>query len=154
MATSGSGPGSPLLDEFIKGLAGWDYVVESDPDYAYNCIAHAAADDERDRWWWPTGAPNTYWPEGAPAEETVEAFVKAYGALGYDVCDNDAFDAGYEKVALYVGDDGIPKHAAKQIDPTCWTSKLGAWHDIKHPLRALDEEYGAAKIFLRRSRRA
>jgi hypothetical protein len=154
MATPGRRPGSPLLDAVIKGLAGWDYEVASDPDYAYNCIAYAADDDAMDRWWWPTGAPDTYWPEGAPAEETVEAFVTAYGLLGYGVCDDGSFEEGYEKIVLYVGEAGTPTHAAKQIDDMYWKSKLGSWHDVKHPLHALEEHYGSAKVFLRRSRRA
>lgn len=151
MAMFGRRSGSPLLDEFIKGLEGWDYEVTSEVDYVYNCIAYAAEDQERI--WWPGGGPDTYWPDGAPAEETIEAFVKAYGLLGYDVCDDDSFDRTYEKIAIYVDDDGKPQHAARQLDELYWTSKLGRWHDIKHPLRALEQEYGQAKVFMRRLKR-
>ena len=47
----------------------------------YNCIAFAAGDTLRR--WWPN-ADGAYWPsleEGVPQEETLQAFVAAYGTL-------------------------------------------------------------------------
>ena len=84
----------------------------------------------------------------------MTAFVKAYETIGYHICDDDSYDPAYDKIALYVGEDGNPGHAAKQIDGLYWTSKLGSYHDIKHPLRALEAEYGRAIVFMRRLRRA
>jgi hypothetical protein len=151
MDTSGKPKTSPYLDAVIKDLYGWDYEVTSEIDLEYNCIAYAAAEDER-RNWWPIGDPYTYWPEGAPAEETLEAFVEAYGLLGYARCEDDSYDSAYEKIALYLSEAGTPRHAAKQIDELYWKSKLGGLHDIRHPLRALEEHYGKAMVFLRRKK--
>lgn len=142
--------GSALLDVTVKGLEGWDYEVTSDITYEYNCLAHAA--DEDFRWWWPAKEYDTYWPEEAPCEVTREAFVLAYASIGYEVCDDAAYDPSYEKIALFFESD-IPTHAAKQIDAMHWTSKLGAFHDIRHPLRALEEYYGRALVFLHRKRK-
>jgi hypothetical protein len=139
---------SPYLDARIKGLAGWDYDVTSAPTHLYNCIAWAVGDDKR--WWEP--CEDYYWPEGAPFEYTVDALVKAYELIGYEICEDDSYDSIYEKVAIYVGRNG-EKHAARQVDGLYWSSKLGCCHDIQHPLRALEEEYGPARVFMRRSRR-
>jgi hypothetical protein len=49
-----------------------------------------------------------------------------------------------------MSEDGRPKHAAKQVDGLYWKSKLGTYHDIRHPLRALEEEYGRLIRFMRR----
>jgi hypothetical protein len=146
-----SGRTSPLLDNLICGLEGWDYEVTSEISVEYNCIAFAAG--EEDRFWWPRSAPHAFWPEGARDEETIEAFVEAYATIGYEQIDDESFDPAHEKVALYLSKDGLPRHAAKQIDDWYWQSKLGNYHDIKHPLRALAEEYGDRFIFLRRRRR-
>jgi len=142
--------GSPLLDVKIRGLEGWDYVVTSEFTYEYNCIAHAA--DDHERWWWPVSSPDAYWPEGAPMDVSLDAFVKAYGILGYAPCEEDSFDSAYDKVAIYVDDGGKPTHAAKQLDDLYWSSKLGPYHDIKHPLKALELEYGRVAAFLRRTK--
>ncbi len=141
--------GSALLDHVIKGLEGWDYEVTSDNTFDYNCIAYAA--DENFRWWWPSDGHDTYWPESAPCEVTREAFVLAYASIGYHLCEDGGYDPAYEKIVLYFMDDA-PTHAAKQIDATYWTSKLGGYHDIRHPLRALDHEYGEPAVFMRRKR--
>src|SRR5262245_31352813 len=98
---------SPLLDEIIEGLVGWDYEVTSELAWEYNCIAWAAGDDASI--WWPGNRPDWYWPDGAPDEETVAAFVKAYETIGYHVCDDDSYDPGYDKIAIYVAEGGGPK---------------------------------------------
>jgi hypothetical protein len=151
MATPGRTETSPLLDALIKDLAGWDYAVTSEVTYEYNCIAWAADDDSR--WWWPNGEPYCFWPEGVPAEETIAAFVKAYETIGYHVCDDDSYGPDADKIAIYLGEGGTPRHAARQVDELYWTSKLGGLHDVKHPLRALEAEYGSAMVFMSRPRR-
>lgn len=109
----------------------------------YNCIAWAAEDTEK--WWWPaggtpvagfTGAPMkpNYWPPGVPREETVEAFVQAFEALGYAVCAEQSHESGFTKVAVYARTT-LPKrptHMARQLPDGMWTSKLGSGPDIFH----------------------
>lgn len=95
----------------------------------YNCIAFAA--DDQTQFWWPDQDGDAYWPEGVKREVTRAAFIQAYETIGYKVCDNGNVEDGYEKIALYEK-NGVPTHAAKQIDETWWKSKLGYWEDIEH----------------------
>ncbi len=119
----------------------------------YNCIAWAAEDDKR-RWWWPDTQSNYYWPPGFPRQETVDAFVAIFGALGYSVCDNTSIEQGYDKVAIYTK-NGKPTHAARQLTSGShagrWTSKMGPDVDIVHDLEALcGSEYGQISVIMRR----
>lgn len=114
----------------------------------YNCIAWAAGDITQK--WWPV--PGYYWPPGVPKDETLDAFAKAYGTLGFVPCDSAAFERGFEKIALYVASNGKPTHAALQISATAWTSKLGDLWDIEH-INAdslVGPRYGSPARFLRR----
>ena len=54
-------------------------VKTSDKDPGYNCIAHAAGDDEK--WWWPKSGKLGYWPKGVTNKVTLGAFVQAFAAL-------------------------------------------------------------------------
>jgi hypothetical protein len=139
--------GSPYLDVTIKGLEGWDYGVTSEPTDAYNCIAFATGDESN--WWDPLDGEGSYWPEGAPRELSLDAYVRAFELSGFTRCEGDAVEDGFEKLAVYVDDEGRI-HAARQIDALYWKSKLGRLHDIQHPLNALVEEYGEVRLFMRR----
>lgn len=124
------------------------YRVTSQATPRCNCIAWAAGDWNRN--WWPTHAPLWYWPPGAPYEDTVAAFVQAYGTLGYVPCPDGSAEAGFEKVVLY-GLGGAVKHAARQLPNGRWSSKMGAAEDIEHVLQAVEGPcYGTAVQFLKR----
>lgn len=46
-----------------------------------------------------------------------------------------SLEPGFEKIAIYaknVAGKFEPKHAARQLDNGCWTSKLGQADDIEH----------------------
>ena len=118
--------------------------VTSPATNQYNCIAWAAGDN--DRWWWPD--PNRivgYWPSGVERSETKDAFVEAFGTLGFAECENGNLEPGIEKIALFgngaVGSE-IPTHAARQLECGDWTSKLGCLEDITHS--RVDDLSGAA----------
>lgn len=134
----------------LRGTA--EYRRTSDWDPFYNCIAFAAGDDQR--WWWPP-LPNRvgdYWPSGAPAEETVAAFVAAFATRGYVTCADGAFELGIEKVAVYARKGG-PTHAARQNPVTGeWMSKLGRGYDISHSSADLlgGSDYGEVEVYLQR----
>ncbi len=134
-----------------------EIIVKSPASPEYNCIAWAANEDFR--WWWPIPEDLYYWPENAPKEETLEAFVKAFETLGYVACDNDNLENGFEKVAVYVDKLGIPRHVAKQLRNGKWTSKLGRCIDVEHELNCLreyvlsidkTEDYGTVAAILKR----
>jgi hypothetical protein len=99
-------------DEFPP-LVSTGYRITSRASRFYNCFAWAAGD--LDRWWNPLESDNYYyWPDGVPAELTLDAFIQAYGTLGYEPCDSSDWENGFEKIALYTTSDGEPTHA------DCW----------------------------------
>ncbi|MCP3882920.1 MAG: hypothetical protein GY701_31660 [Sulfitobacter sp.] len=128
------------------------YEPISPVDQDYNCIAYAAGDTQR---WWEPPSPfrgGTYWPPGAPAEITIEAYVAAFQTLGYQPCEDGDPEDGIEKVALFQK-DGLPTHAARQsLDTGSWESKLGQGYDITH--EEVDgvggSDYGEPVIFMSR----
>lgn len=75
----------------------------------------------------------SYWPEGVEREETLSAFRKAYATKGFQVCADERFEDGYEKIAVYIDGLGKPQHAARQLIGEVWSSKLGEEYDIIHP---------------------
>lgn len=127
---------SSVMDQLIvsfPNLSRKNFKVTSPRDLSYNCIAWAA--EENDRWWWPDDS--SYWPDNAPRENTLNAFIIAYQTLGYEICDNDKLELGFIKVAIYLNDDGSPSHAARQLENGAWASKLGPQWDVEHTLDGL-----------------
>jgi hypothetical protein len=121
----------------------------SDDTWEYNCIAFAAADTSRP--WWPNN-DDSYWPEGAPQEETLPAFIAAFGTKGYSLCGDRSHETGFEKIAIYVDQTGKPTHAAHQLPDGKWESKLGSDVDIQHdsPADLTGGLYGEVVCFLKR----
>jgi hypothetical protein len=132
------------------------YTPSSPCTRRYNCIAWAA--DDTTGKWWPDPLGIGKWPAGVPREATVDAFIRAYGTLGYALCQDNSLEAGFEKIAIYATreTDGSlsPTHAAKQLPNGHWSSKLGDFEDIEHPeLDVLDgPAYGTSVCFLKRPR--
>ena len=93
-----------------------------------------------------------YWPLGVPRIETVEAFVRAFETLGYQLTDEPGHEKTYERIVIYAL-GGRPKHTARQLEDGKWTSKLGDAEDIEHALTGLDGGiYGSPVKFMRRPR--
>lgn len=127
------------------------YEITSKFTSEYNCIAWAI-NKEDDRWWSPTPEEDYYWPEGAPREQTLKAFTIAFQICGYEICSNGEIEAGFEKIAIYVTEDGKPQHVARQLDNGMWTSKLGRYEDITHELEGLvGKLYGNVQQFMKRA---
>ena len=138
------------IESAFPQLQGSDWRVSSKADDQYNCIAWAAK--VTTNWWWPVGSEKTYWPKDAPREVTLEAFQKAFASLGYIVCEGAELEAGFEKIALFANDQGVPKHAARQLADGSWTSKLGKLEDIEHPLQHLTGSlYGSIALIMKRN---
>lgn len=135
----------------FPNLARDGYEIESEPTSRYNCIAWAAGNT--DRWWWPSDpAYFSYWPPNVKRIETIQGFVEAFQELGYELGDNENYETGTEKVAIYANDNGEPTHMARQLSSGDWTSKLGHDHDIRHhTLQGLEgETYGHVSTILKR----
>lgn len=121
-------------------------------DEGYNCIAWAA--ESTDYWWWPDAMGQQYWPPDVPREETIEAFVQAYGLQGYSQRSDATLEPGKQKVAIYADGNGKPTHAARQLPDGWWASKLGQQIDIEHEFAALDgPAYGTVAVILARPTR-
>ncbi len=137
------------LELRFSNLARTEYTVTSPKSQEYNCFAWVAGD--RERWWQPTPEDEFYWVEGVPRSETLSAYIQAYQTLGYTSCESEVLEIGYEKIALYVDDRGVPVHAAKQLPNGKWSSKLGWLEDIEHELEGLiGERYGKVGQILKR----
>ena len=130
-----------------------DIEQTSNEDSLFNCIAHAAGDD--DAWWQPAKGMGFYWPRTAPMEFTLAAYQAAFGTRGYSACDTEDLEDGFEKIAIFVDDHGKPSHAARQLPDGFWTSKLGEYEDVRHVLRQLEgpePSYGTVATFMKRRR--
>ena len=139
------------LETIFPGLAKGDYAVSRAPSKRYNCVAWAAADT--DNWWWPGPNPEVeHWPAGVIRAETLDAFREAFASLAYVVCHGEELEPGFEKIALFAGEQGDPRHGAKQLGTGRWTSKLGNLEDIEHPLHDLEGiEYGVVALVMKRT---
>ena len=138
----------------LPNLTSDNHTVESRLTTRYNCIAWAAGSNVQ--WWWPVG--RYYWPPRIPREETVEAFISAYGTLGYVECDDGVLEDEFEKIAIYatsVGGVLSPTHATRQLRNGGWTSKLGPFEDIEHttPENVNCPTYGTPVRYLKRRRK-
>lgn len=150
----------PEIEAAFPNLRRAEYRKTSENTVGYNCIAHAA--EANDYWWWPAEGPGIFWPPEVPQEETVDSFVQVYGLMGYKVCStqNRDLEPSFQKIALYVDEDGVPTHAARQLATGEWTSKLGRAEDITHhTLEALESGdnkllgYGSVLLILKRPSR-
>ena len=145
----------PSREIYFPNLRKGEYRVTSPETNDYNCLAWAVGCDSD--WWQPP--PGNYWPDGVSVEITLASWRAIFESLGYEVCADAGFEAGFEKVAIFVGGDGLPTHASRQLENGFWTSKLGHWQDIEHQrLDALadssvtDSLYGTVSLVLRRCR--
>ena len=89
-------------------------------------------------------------------EESREAFVAAFGTLGYVPCIDGALEDGFEKVAIYGWSPNHIKHAARQLNTGRWTSKVGNLEDIEHstPVELECVTYGIVVQYMRREARS
>ena len=83
-------------DRDFPRLAPQNHRITSPAAIEYNCVAWAAGDTEN---WWQ---PGVYWPVEPPQQEYgISALEDAFKALGFEPCDEDGPEPGFEKVALY-----------------------------------------------------
>jgi len=140
------------LELLFPGLRGTGYRITSQAHADYNCIAWAAGDSER--WWEPDEEYLYFWPQEASRQYTVRAYAEAFLCLGFEVCQDGAWEEGIEKVAIFADPYHNPTHAARQLADGTWTSKLGKLEDIRHieVNHVGGAAYGEPVIFLRRQR--
>ncbi|TFI53918.1 hypothetical protein BLD44_012965 [Mastigocladus laminosus UU774] len=140
------------IERDYPNLAACGYKLTSPDTIDYNCVAWAAEDNET--WWWPDAQNQYYWPHNIPREETLEAFQQAYKILGYEICESDALEEGFQRIAIYTNSNKVPTHVARQLLNGKWTSKLGSYEDIEHNnLQGLTGQpgYGEITCIMKRS---
>lgn len=142
----------PQLPDYrptFPGLTNDNHKKTSEYDPRYNCIGFAAGT----KMWWqplPLLGGKRYWPPGVPQEETIDAYVKAFEFKGYTICEDGSYEKDFEKVAIFAK-NGVPKHAARQLNAKYWTSKLGKHVDIEHELNSIEgTQYGQVVRYLKR----
>ena len=127
------------IERLFPTIAPANYERHSQVTKRYNCIAYAAGD----LWaWWD---PYAYWPPGATRGMKPEHLREAFECEGFQDCGmNDAFEVGFEKVALYWDGKDEWTHAARLRPDGWWESKCGKEHDILHraPSDLQDRRYG------------
>lgn len=116
------------LEKNFPNLTSEEYEITSPVDPQYNCIAWAAGDNEN--WWEPDSPGGYYWPPNIPREYTLASYQLAFRRQGYRPCGSGDVEEGYEKIAIFADDAGVPKHAARQTEDGRWTSKLGQGPDM------------------------
>lgn len=139
------------LEHAFPNLARGGYTITSPADKGYNCIGFAAGDTAN--WWWPLPAhvQEVFWPAGVTRAETITAFRDAFASLGFVASDSENLESGFEKIALFADDQGMPLHAARQLVSGRWTSKLGEADDIEHDLHDLEGvAYGTVVLVMKR----
>src|SRR5437868_3020972 len=127
-------------------LTNQNHRITSPPSTDYNCIAWTAGDIRN---WWQ---PGIYWPITTKAGDySVGALEELFKSFGYIVCPHEAYEPGYEKIALY-SDVVFYTHAARQLPNGKWTSKLGGAEDIEHdtPVDLAGGAYGSVVGFMKR----
>jgi hypothetical protein len=125
----------------------WTYPRRID---RVNCIAWALGDCTRR--WWPNEQPKSYWPVAAHVYPTRLAFEAVFRSEWYLPCGDSLPTPGFDKIALFIGNNGFVSHAAKQTVAGQWTSKLGIHDLIEHELAGLEYgDYGTAVAYYWRS---
>jgi hypothetical protein len=140
------------VESLFPRLAAEGFQYTSQPSRAYNCVSWAA---DVDTIRWDPVPLDGYWPASALPEFSVPGLVSAFQTLGYKECLTADYEPGYERIAIYGTSEDDATHAAKQIGPSQWSSKIGDLEDISHTLDGLvGDRYGMVMRFMRRPREA
>lgn len=145
----------------LEQIIAWFPKLQDDPlfrltsptDYNYNCIAWAMGLNDRWCWPWSTYGNPVFWPSEPTDDLPLEAFVKLFETIGYEICLSEEVENCLTKVALFVDDTNSVSHAARQLPDGTWTSKLGPLNDIRHSLHALEGDiYGNVHCIMQRKK--
>lgn len=125
----------------------------------YNCIAWAMQFE--DRWVDIFEYPGHWWPDGVEKTMSPSALIHAFEAVGFNLCDNNNCEDGFDKVVLYKkADEDQWTHAARIVSETTEHSKFGPSFDGTHSHNVLcatglgyeNQSYGVAYAFMKRSK--
>ena len=124
------------------------FVVTSPSDGTYNCIAWAV--ESQAHFFWPSASPFFDWPDDLPRKANMATFLQFFNRFGYVPCEHGELEPGFQKIALFAKGK-TPSHAARQLPDGFWTSKIGAWVDVRHTLPAMEGgRYGSVVQYFKR----
>lgn len=125
------------------------FIITSRPTPTYNCIAWAYGDNTR--WYWPDPSNIYFWPNNIPRAISIGSFIELFYMIDYRVCENGSIENGFEKIAIFVDERGIPTHAARLLINGFWTSKLGQDIDVSHSINSIEGGgYGHVSVYMKR----
>ena len=137
------------IDSLFPNLADSDYEITEEASERYNCIAWALGITSQP---WDCFDPDGYWPESLPRNHWLPTIVRLFAQQGFEICEQDSIDPGFEKIALYAF-IGKFTHVARQLNDGQWTSKLGNLETITHSSSLQDISggtYGSVHCIMRR----
>jgi hypothetical protein len=144
------------LEAIFPQLRDSGYRVTSGYDTKYNCLAYIAGD--RGQYWEPEDRGGWYWPPHLPKNDfSLDNYIRCFEHLRFRRCDDGSLEDGVEKITIFVDDEGGFSHVALQLVDGWWSSKLGFYEDISHPvnevlLKGRPIRYGEHLIFMARGR--
>jgi len=140
-------PRSDVEADF-PSLVGLQFEL-SDEDFNFNCLAYALGDCQN--WWEPPKGKGQYWPDGFPADLTVETVESIFRMHGFTIETEDPYDPPQtDAIAIYA--EGTEWTHFAKFQNGVWSSKLGEGHDVTGvPIQRLEGElYGRVVKTLRR----
>ena len=102
----------------------------------------------------PARTHGYYWP--IDWDNALQSWMEVFSIHRYKPCESREFESGLEKIAIYVDEDDVPTHVARQdMESRKWVSKLGRGKDISHDtldvLTGYDvDEYGKVRQVMSR----
>src|SRR5438034_10954897 len=138
------------LERLFPALSGSEYSKSSEADTAYNCFGFAVHDTKQ--YWQKVDVRGYYWP--LKRDDRLEDWIEALRLNNFVPTDDWSLEAEFEKVCIYVNEEGSPEHVSRQLASGKWTSKIGRLEDIEHSTLTELEcvDYGKPKVMLKRKR--
>ncbi len=147
------------IEQRYPKLESGGYKVKSPRDPRYNCVAFAVGDTGH--YWQFMGYPGRsrgsyFWPDHIKGD-ALEDWIELFNFVGFSLCETGDLEPDVVKIAIYVVEDNIPTHVARQTRSGKWKSKLGRGKDIVHDtLESLagdvEDEYGTVARFMKKRR--
>ena len=140
------------IEKWHPKLKGKDYKIIQTNEILedFNCIAFVL--DIYNEWY---GSSTKNWTLNINRVPILENYIKYFKTFGYDICDNDKYVDGVEKIAIYIDENKRVTHAAKQFNDK-WRSKLGGSVIIEHKLEWLSgydaDNYGEIGVIMERNK--
>jgi len=134
------------IEEWFPNIVGKDFKI-TNSTFEFNCVAFTL--DIYDDYVWVT---EKSWPyQNIPRILKVDSFEKLYELYGYEICDDNSYEIGYEKIAFYAKNN-IPLHAAKQF-VNIWKSKISNLivdHELEWLCGNTTDAYGNIVFIMKR----